>query len=186
MLFTLLFLLQLGIADSGKTEPAVAPTSVMVSVRAATQLRQLSEQIQHTNKEAAYFLGSRDLGDHWYTTDGKITSGIVSDNENLACMVGTVDQAGLAHIDSIVPQEPERSGPNWIIPKDACKTVKGTLGIVHSHPTQERCWYYFPGTAVETSDGNAANKSEFLIDGIACGPALVWINKKGLQQITSL
>lgn len=105
-------------------------------------------------------------------------------NENGACMVGTVD-GEVVRVDSLIPIDVDstKQGRTWWLPKNACRTVLGTVGIVHSHPDTSRCWYMFPRTSVETADGNAARKSPFPIDAISCaGETIVWMNKLGLQQ----
>lgn len=109
-------------------------------------------------------------------------------SENLACMVGSVNNA-TAKVDSLVevPLDATEHGTNWISKPNACRSVAGTIGIVHSHPDTMRCWYMFPRTNVPTSDARAARSSPFAIDAISCaGKTLVWVNKEGLQQIVEL
>ena len=62
----------------------------------------------------------------------------------MGCMIGEV-QAGVVVVKRIAPAdvEPEESTPTRVIPKQTCERAgwSGTVGMIHSHPTGERCWY---------------------------------------------
>src|SRR5438552_301110 len=53
----------------------------------------------------------------------------------------------------------------------------GTVGVIHSHPGGERCWYYFPTTQVASSDGQSFASQPYPVDAIMCGDHVVWINR---------
>jgi hypothetical protein len=108
--------------------------------------------------------------------------------EHLACMIGAIDH-NVARIDSIVPVAVDslHEAKLWVAHQNACVSMPNVVGIVHSHPDTDRCWYKFPGTDVPTSDEYGAKSSPFPIDAISCdGKWLVWINKDGLEQRISL
>src|SRR5207245_8973600 len=58
----------------------------------------------------------------------------------------------------------------------------GTVGMIHSHPTGERCWYYFPGTQVASSDAQSFARQPYAVDAIMCGDRVVWISRDMVQQ----
>src|SRR2546428_13252696 len=87
--------------------------------------------------------------------------------------------AGVVVVTRIAPAdvEPEESTPTRVIPKQTCERAgwSGTVGMIHSHPTGERCWYYFPGTQVPSSDGQSFPMNEYPVDAIMCVDHVVWI-----------
>jgi hypothetical protein len=58
--------------------------------------------------------------------------------------------------------------------------------MIHSHPTGERCWYYFPGTQVASSDGQSFARQPYAVDAIMCGDHLVWIGRDMTEAHLSL
>ena len=54
--------------------------------------------------------------------------------------------------------------------------------MIHSHPTGERCWYFFPGTQVASSDGQSFLRQPYPVDAIMCGDNVVWIGRDLQQQ----
>src|SRR5438552_4956280 len=62
----------------------------------------------------------------------------------------------------------------------------GTVGMIHSHPTGERCWYYFPGTQVPSSDGQSFRLNDYPVDAIMCGDRVVWISRSLVERATPL
>jgi hypothetical protein len=54
--------------------------------------------------------------------------------------------------------------------------------MIHSHPTGERCWYYFPGTQVPSSDAESFGRQPYPVDAIMCGDHVVWISRDMVQQ----
>lgn len=66
-----------------------------------------------------------------------------------------------------------------VVPSQTCEEAgwTGTVGMIHSHPTGERCWYYFPGTQVPTSDEQSFVRTPYPADAVMCGDTVVWINR---------
>ena len=102
--------------------------------------------------------------------------------EFMGCMIGEV-QAGVVVVKRIAPAdvEPEESTPTRVIPKQTCERAgwSGTVGMIHSHPTGERCWYYFPGTQVPSSDGQSFRLNDYrstrsCAATTSCGSAAAW------------
>ena len=58
--------------------------------------------------------------------------------------------------------------------------------MIHSHPTAERCWYYFPGTQVPTSDEQSFVRTPYAVDAIMCGAKAVWIGRDMVQEELAL
>src|SRR5438067_1909539 len=59
-----------------------------------------------------------------------------------------------------------------------CRARKDSrVGMIHSHPGGERCWYFFPGTQVASSDGQSFAGQPYPVDAIMCGDHVVWINR---------
>jgi hypothetical protein len=54
--------------------------------------------------------------------------------------------------------------------------------MIHSHPTGERCWYFFPGTEVGSSDAQSFARQPYSVDAIMCGDRVVWISRDMVQQ----
>jgi len=46
----------------------------------------------------------------------------------------------------------------------------GTVGMIHSHPDGQRCWYYFPGTSGELRRA-LVRAQAYPVDAIMCGDA---------------
>jgi len=109
--------------------------------------------------------------------------------EFMGCMIGEV-QAGVVVVKRIAPAdvEPEESTPTRVIPKQTCERAgwSGTVGMIHSHPTGERCWYYFPGTQVPSSDGQSFRLNDYPVDAIMCGDRVVWISRSLVERATPL
>src|SRR6266700_203310 len=76
--------------------------------------------------------------------------------EFMGCMIGEV-RGQTVVVSRIAPAdvEPAQSAATHVVPKESCESAgwTGTVGMIHSHPTGERCWYFFPGTQVASSDG---------------------------------
>jgi hypothetical protein len=104
--------------------------------------------------------------------------------EFLGCMIGTV--AGeVVMVERIAPADvdPAQSTATWVVPQQSCERSgwAGTIGTIHSHPSAERCWYFFPGTRVPSADGQSFLMAGYPVDAIMCGDRVVWINR-GLVQ----
>src|SRR5439155_1451641 len=75
--------------------------------------------------------------------------------------------------------EPKPSTATRVVPHQTCEDAgwSGTVGMIHSHPGGERCWYFFPGTQVASSDGQSFAGQPYPVDAIMCGDHVVWINR---------
>src|SRR5437899_12056591 len=60
-------------------------------------------------------------------------------------------------------------------------TMAGTVGMIHSHPG-ERCFYFFPGTRVASSDAQSFALQAYSVDAIMCGDSVVWVNRDLVQR----
>ena len=104
--------------------------------------------------------------------------------EFLGCMIGEV-RGSTVVVRRIAPAdvEPSQSTGTQVVPKQTCERAgwSGTVGMIHSHPGGERCWYYFPGTQVASSDGQSFLRSPYPVDAIMCGDRVVWI-RRGLAE----
>src|SRR5439155_1102011 len=82
--------------------------------------------------------------------------------------------AGLSAVPSVV-------APLWSLVKGLRRSgvVRAAVSVVviHSHPHGERCFYYFPGTQVATSDAASFAQQPYAVDAIMCGDRVVWINR---------
>ncbi len=76
--------------------------------------------------------------------------------ESMGCMIGDV-RGRVVVVRRIAPADvnPSQSTATWVVPRQTCESAgwSGTVGTIHSHPGAERCWYFFPGTEVPSSDG---------------------------------
>lgn len=101
--------------------------------------------------------------------------------EFLGCMIGEV-RGSTVVVRRIAPAdvEPSQSTSTRVVPKHTCEHSgwSGTVGMIHSHPSGERCWYYFPGTHVPSSDGQSFLRSPYPVDAIMCGDRVVWIRRE--------
>ena len=100
--------------------------------------------------------------------------------EFMGCMIGEV-RWNVVIVRRIAPAdvEPSHSTATRVVPHQTCEDAgwSGTVGMIHSHPGGERCWYYFPGTQVATSDGASFAAQPYPVDAIMCGDHVVWINR---------
>jgi len=105
--------------------------------------------------------------------------------EFLGCMIGEI-RDGVVHVDRIAPADvsPLRSTATEVVPETTCEAAgwTGTVGMIHNHPTAERCWYYFPGTEVPTSDEVSFVHTPYAVDAIMCGGKVVWIGRNMVQE----
>ncbi|HEX4628164.1 MAG TPA: hypothetical protein VH137_05170 [Gemmatimonadales bacterium] len=110
-----------------------------------------------------------------------------SATEFLGCMIGDID-GNTVIVRRIAPADvdPGQSTVSHVIPKTSCVDAgwTGTVGMIHSHPSGERCWYFFPGTQVATSDGASFVRQPYPVDAIMCGDRVVWISRDmGQRQV---
>ena len=100
--------------------------------------------------------------------------------EFMGCMLGEVRGRSVL-VSRIAPADvdPSASAPTHVVPRETCEGAgwTGTVGMIHSHPGGERCWYYFPSTAVATSDGQSFLRQPYPVDAIMCGDRVVWISR---------
>src|SRR5437867_6844762 len=65
--------------------------------------------------------------------------------EFMGCMIGEI-RGDTVRIDRIAPADvdPSESTATWVVPKQTCEGAgwAGTVGMIHSHPSGERCWYH--------------------------------------------
>ncbi|HYK82191.1 MAG TPA: hypothetical protein VEU55_03530 [Gemmatimonadales bacterium] len=105
--------------------------------------------------------------------------------EFMGCMIGTV-YGNAVFVRRIAPAdvEPGQSTPTHVLPKQSCEDAgwTGTVGMIHSHPGGERCWYFFPGTEVASSDAHSFARQPYPVDAIMCGDRVVWISRDMVQQ----
>ena len=105
--------------------------------------------------------------------------------EFLACMIGVVS-GDTVIVQRIAPAdvEPAESTPTSVVPRQTCEGAgwANTVGMIHSHPGGQRCFYYFPGTRVGTSDGHSFALQPYPVDAIMCGDRIVWIGRDLVEQ----
>jgi len=109
--------------------------------------------------------------------------------EFMGCMIGET-RGSTVVVRRIAPAdvEPKHSTPTRVVPHQTCEDAGwlGTIGMIHSHPGGERCWYFFPGTQVASSDGQSFAGQPYPVDAIMCGDHVVWINRDMAQAQLSL
>lgn len=105
--------------------------------------------------------------------------------EFMGCMIGEIRE-GTAVVTRIAPAdvEPSHSTATWVTPYKSCDDAgwTGTVGIIHTHPTSERCWYFFPSTRVASADAESFARSPYAVDAIMCGDHVVWIGRTLFEQ----
>lgn len=108
-----------------------------------------------------------------------------SRTELMGCMIGEI-RGDTVSVERVAPADvdPRRSAPTWVLPRQTCEEAgwAGTIGTIHTHPAAERCWYFFPGTQVPTSDGQSFLNGRYAVDAILCGDRVVWIGRQKLQK----
>jgi hypothetical protein len=105
--------------------------------------------------------------------------------EFLGCMIGQV-RGPVVYVERIAPAdvEPVHATRTHVLPHQTCEAAgwQGTVGMIHSHPGGERCFYYFPGTQVGSSDAAAFAQQPYPVDAIMCGDSIVWISRDQTQR----
>src|SRR2546429_6910946 len=105
--------------------------------------------------------------------------------EFMGCMIGEVlGQTVIVRRIAPADVDPPQSTATHVVPKQTCEDAgwNGTVGMIHSHPSGERCWYFFPGTQVASSDGQSFLRQPYPIDAIMCGDQVVWISRDMVQR----
>ena len=109
--------------------------------------------------------------------------------EFMGCMIGTIER-GAVVVQRIAPAdvEPSRSTRTRVLPTQSCEAAgwSGTVGVVHSHPDGQNCWYHFPGTFVGTSDAASFGMQPYAVDAIMCGDHVVWIARDMAERQLTL
>src|SRR5713101_34128 len=92
--------------------------------------------------------------------------------ELMGCMIGEA-RGSVVRVQRIAPADvdPAESTPTRVRPRRTCEDAGwvGTVGMIHSHPGGERCFYYFPGTRVASSDAQSFGLQAYPVDAILCG-----------------
>src|SRR5207249_7748569 len=105
--------------------------------------------------------------------------------EFLGCMIGAV-RGNAVIVQRIAPADVDapQSTPTSVLPRQTCEDAgwANTVGMIHSHPGGQRCFYYFPGTQVATSDGRSFALQPYPVDAIMCGDRIVWIGRDLVEQ----
>ena len=105
--------------------------------------------------------------------------------EFMGCMIGQV-RGPVVFVQRVAPADvdPVHSTRTHVLPRQTCEEAGwvGTVGVIHSHPGGERCFYYFPGTAVASSDAESFARQRYPVDAIMCGDSIVWIGRDRAQR----
>src|SRR5205807_3184196 len=105
--------------------------------------------------------------------------------EFMGCMIGEV-RGRTVIVRRIAPADvdPRQSTATHVVPQQTCEEAgwTGTVGTIHSHPTGERCWYFFPGTQVASSDAASFMRQPYPVDAIMCGDRVVWTSRDMVQN----
>jgi hypothetical protein len=105
--------------------------------------------------------------------------------EFMGCMIGEI-HGNAVIVRRIAPAdvEPGHSTTTRVVPEQTCEDAgwAGTVGVIHSHPDGQRCWYYFPGTRVASSDAHSFARQAYPVDAIMCGNRVVWLSRDMVQQ----
>ena len=108
-----------------------------------------------------------------------------SPTEFMGCMIGEV-RGPAVYVERVAPADvdPTYSTQTHVLPRQTCEEAGwvGTVGMIHSHPGGERCFYYFPGTEVASSDAASFARQPYPVDAIMCGDSLVWISRNRAQR----
>jgi len=103
----------------------------------------------------------------------------------MGCMIGEI-HGNAVIVRRIAPAdvEPGHSTATRVVPEQTCEDAGwvGTVGMIHSHPDGQRCWYYFPGTRVGSSDAYSFARQAYPVDAIMCGNRVVWLSRDMVQQ----
>ena len=105
--------------------------------------------------------------------------------ELMGCMIGEV-HGSVVSVQRIAPVDvdPTESTSTRVWPRGTCEDAGwvGTVGMIHNHPGGERCFYYFPGTQVPSSDAQSFELQPYPVDAILCGDSIVWINRACCEE----
>ena len=100
--------------------------------------------------------------------------------EFMGCLIGELHGTTVV-VRRIAPAdvEPTHSTATRVVPTQSCEDAgwSAPVGMIHSRPDAERCWYFFPTTQVLTSDGQSFVQQPYPVDAIMCGDHVVWISR---------
>src|SRR3989454_1085202 len=106
--------------------------------------------------------------------------------ERAATVVANTVRGPVVFVQRIAPADvdPAQSTQTHVVPRETCEEAgwKGTVGMIHSHPGGDRCFYYFPGTQVPSSDAESFARQPYPVDAIMCGDSIVWISRDKTQR----
>jgi|GEM_PF-1829107 hypothetical protein len=109
--------------------------------------------------------------------------------EFMGCMLGEI-RGHAVIVRRIAPADvdPAQSTRTGVVPAQTCEAAgwTGTVGMIHSHPDGDRCFYYFPGTRVPSADAQSFARQPYVVDAIMCGDRVVWLGRDGVQGRTAL
>src|SRR6266704_282677 len=90
--------------------------------------------------------------------------------EFMGCMIGEI------HGNAVIVRR--------VVPEQTCEDAgwAGTVGMIHSHPDGQRCWYFFPGTRVASSDAHSFARQAYPVDAIMCGNRVGWVSRDMVEQ----
>ena len=103
-----------------------------------------------------------------------------SPTEFMGCMIGQV-HGPVVFVQRIAPADvdPAHSTQTHVLPRQTCEQAgwQGTVGIIHSHPGGERCFYYFPAPrsparTPRRSDGSRIRWTRSCAATASCGSAV--------------
>jgi len=109
--------------------------------------------------------------------------------EFMGCMLGE-RRGDTVVVTRIAPADVDtaQSKRTHVQPLGSCEAAgwEGTVGMIHSHPDGDKCWYFFPGTEVATSDQASFTRQPYPVDAIMCGARVVWISRDLRERAVSL
>jgi hypothetical protein len=109
--------------------------------------------------------------------------------EFMGCMLGE-RRGDTVVVTRIAPADVDtaQSKRTHVEPIGSCEAAgwKGTVGMIHSHPDGDKCWYFFPGTQVASSDQASFVRQPYPVDAIMCGSRVVWIARDLKERSVSL
>jgi hypothetical protein len=109
--------------------------------------------------------------------------------EFMGCMLGE-RRGDTVVVNRIAPADVDtaQSKRTHVQPMGSCEAAgwKGTVGMIHSHPDGDKCWYFFPGTEVASSDQASFVRQPYPVDAIMCGARVVWISRDLKERAVSL
>src|SRR5436305_11663050 len=155
------------------------------AVPAAGLLALLVLQLHHTRLAGATSVRARALVFSQQARRRRVLQYQSYPTEFLGCMIGAV-RGNAVIVQRIAPADVDapQSTPTSVLPRQTCEDAgwANTVGMIHSHPGGERCFYYFPGTQVASSDAESFARQPYPVDAIMCGDSIVWIGRDRAQR----